>query len=254
MRKAAPTVQPHQSFRLLKHVRTEPGIPLFKPRSAPVGFVTTESVLHITVEFSKYRSGGGSTIPRCRRFIERGRSPNAARRVNPVILLGLIIVAVLSFGPLLCLAEDGLLPRAFAKRASRPTITALREPSVRWPPLEGPAREHYRSVEGKVPEVNAPVGDAVPRKSLRRRGRASSDTEDALKEVTTPEESPRQGCGERRCRGCFDAEAEIGRSPRGWQLVQGCNGAGRRWGGSTTRSRRERAGHRISETGRSRDA
>ena len=140
------------------------------------------------------------------------------RRVNPVILLGIIIVAVLSFGLSAGAApEDGAVPESVLEKGVAPNeVTApVVEPSGEGgAPSEVPVPESTIAPgEGKVPEVNAPVGDAVPEEDVAPNGgtAASEEQEDALKEVTTPEESPAQEDAESDvAEGVLPEEAEIG--------------------------------------------
>src|SRR5215210_18682 len=128
------------------------------------------------------------------------------RRVNPVILLGTITVAVLSFGLSAGAApEDGAVPESVLEKGVAPSeVTApVVEPSGEGvAPSEVPTPERtIASGEGKAPEDNAPVGDAVPEGDVApdeggaaqdEGATASEEQENALKEVTTPEESPVQ--------------------------------------------------------------
>ena len=140
------------------------------------------------------------------------------RRVNPVILLGIIIVAVLSFGLSAGAApEDSAVPESVLEKGVAPNeVTApVVEPSGEGgAPSEVPVPESTIAPgEDKVPEVNAPVGDAVPEEDVAPNGGAASseEQEDALKEVTTLEESPAQEDAESDvAEGVLPEEAEIG--------------------------------------------
>jgi cell wall-associated NlpC family hydrolase len=140
------------------------------------------------------------------------------RRVNPVILLGIIIVAVLSFGLSAGAApEDGAVPESVLEKGVAPnegTAPVVESSGEGGAPSEMPVPESTIAPgEGKVPEVNAPLGDAVPEEDVAPNGgaAASEEQEDALKEVTTPEESPAQEDAESDvAEGVSPEEAEIG--------------------------------------------
>jgi cell wall-associated NlpC family hydrolase len=126
------------------------------------------------------------------------------RRVNPVILLGIIIVAVMSFGLSAGAApEDGAVPASVPENDNAPnevTIPLVEPSGEGGAPSEVPAPENAIATgEGEVPEDSAPIGEAVPEDDVRPEdaardeGAAASEEPEATPEdVTTPEESPAQ--------------------------------------------------------------
>ena len=126
------------------------------------------------------------------------------RRVNPVILLGIIIVAVLSFGLSAGAApEDGAVPASVLENgvANNEVTAPLVEPSGEGDaPSGGPAPENTiaPSEEGGVSDGSAPVGEAVPEDEVALEevaaqdegGAVSEEQDDAPQEVFAPEERP----------------------------------------------------------------
>jgi cell wall-associated NlpC family hydrolase/peptidoglycan hydrolase CwlO-like protein len=146
------------------------------------------------------------------------------RRVNPVVLPGIIIVAVLSFGLSAGAApEDGGVPGSVLENGVAPneiTAPVVEAPGEDSAPSEVPAPENTIAPgEGNAPEVSAPVGEAVLEDDVApdegaaqdKGAAASEEQEDALEEVTTPEESPAQEDAESDVtEGFVPEEAEIG--------------------------------------------
>jgi cell wall-associated NlpC family hydrolase/peptidoglycan hydrolase CwlO-like protein len=127
------------------------------------------------------------------------------RRVNPVILLGIIIVAVLSFGLSAGAApEDGAVPESVPETGV--VTNEIMAPVVEPPgegsaPSEVPAPENTVAPgEGKAPEGSAPVGEGISEDDVAQDNGAAQDEgaaaseekEDTLEEVTTPGQSPAQ--------------------------------------------------------------
>lgn len=146
------------------------------------------------------------------------------RRVNPGVLLGIIIVAVLSFGLSAGAApEDGAVPESVLEKGVAPNeVTApVVEPAGEGGvPLEVSASESTIAPgEGELPEGSAPVGDDVPVDDVapNKGAAASEEQEDALEEITTPEESPAQEDAESDvAKGAIpEKEAEIGEVAEG---------------------------------------
>ena len=147
------------------------------------------------------------------------------RRVDPVILLGIITVAVLSFGLSAGAApEDGAVPASVLDNgvASNEVAAPPVEPSGEGDaPSGGPAPENTIAPreESEVSDGSAPVGEAVPEDEVApdevaaqdEGGAASEEQDDALQEVTTLEESPAQGDAKSDvAEGVMPKEAEIG--------------------------------------------
>ena len=141
------------------------------------------------------------------------------RRVNPVVLLGIIVVAVLSFGLSAGAApEDGAVLESVPekgvalKEATVPVVEPSGEGGV--PSGVSPSPENTIAPgEGKAPEDSAPVGVPVLEDDVAQDEgvAASEEQEDALREVTTPEESPAQEDTESDvAEGVLSEEAEIG--------------------------------------------
>jgi cell wall-associated NlpC family hydrolase/peptidoglycan hydrolase CwlO-like protein len=148
------------------------------------------------------------------------------RRVNPVILLGIIIVAVLSFGLSAGAApEDGAVPESVLEKSVAPnevTAPVVVPSGEGGAPPEVPAPESTTIIapgEGEAPEGSAPVGDAVPEDDIapNKGAAASEEQEDALEEITTSEESPVQEDAESDvAKGAIpEKEAEIGEVAEG---------------------------------------
>ncbi len=145
------------------------------------------------------------------------------RRVNPVILLGIIIVAVMSFGISAGAApEDGAVPASVSENdvAINEVTTPVVEPSGEGgAPLGVLAPENTIATgESEAPDGSAPVGEAVPEDDINPEDAAqnegddaSEEQEDALEEVITPEESPAQEDAESGvAEDVMPEEAEIG--------------------------------------------
>jgi cell wall-associated NlpC family hydrolase/peptidoglycan hydrolase CwlO-like protein len=146
------------------------------------------------------------------------------RRVNPVVLPGIIIVAVLSFGLSAGAApEDGGVTGSVLENGVAPneiTAPVVEPPGEEGAPSEVPAPENTIAPgEGNAPEGSAPVGEAVLEDDVApdegaaqdKGATASEEQEDALEEVTTPEESPAQEDAESDVtEGFVPEEAEIG--------------------------------------------
>jgi peptidoglycan DL-endopeptidase RipA len=123
------------------------------------------------------------------------------RRVNPVVLLGIIIVVVLSFGLSAGAAPgDGAVPESVLEMGVAPNeVTApVVEPSgeVGAPSGVSVPENTIAPGEREAPEDSALVGEAVPEddvapdeSAVQDEGvTASEEQEDAPEEVTTPEE------------------------------------------------------------------
>jgi cell wall-associated NlpC family hydrolase/peptidoglycan hydrolase CwlO-like protein len=145
------------------------------------------------------------------------------RRVNPVILLGIIIVAVMSFGISAGAApEDGAGPASVSENdvAINEVTTPVVEPSGEGGAPSGvlAPENTIATGESEAPDGSAPVGEAVPEDDINPEDAAqnegdaaSEEQEDALEEVITPEESPAQEDAESDdARDGMPQEAEIG--------------------------------------------
>jgi cell wall-associated NlpC family hydrolase/peptidoglycan hydrolase CwlO-like protein len=146
------------------------------------------------------------------------------RRVNPVILLGIIFVAVLSFGLSAGAApENGVVPTSALEQGDAPNeVTApIVEPSGEAGAPSGVTEPENTNASGEdeAPEGSAPEGEAVPEDEVapeenaeQDEGAAASKEQEAPPEkVTTPKVGPAQEATESDVvGGVMPEEAEIG--------------------------------------------